>query len=900
MNSQNIKVKHLRPSPPKSGDNNLNMKSNVNFNLFHSSSNYNIMNFNDNYLPQLFYSSQNYFDNNIETLHKFSSEFKTIKNMWNDLGVNEKYKILFSNYLIKLNQKEKIELLESEKSYLKKFRDSLLKLSKEISIREKNIQNLKLIENELQKNINCENKKKIESILNEIKQLIIQIRLNSINIVNYINKIREVSSYNINREKFNLDNINKAYKYNKNILIKMDKEMDFLKNSIIHNYFYISDLNYDTFFSNFINEEDNNNENKEKIIIPFDEGLINSIKNAKYIILQDKFLNKIEEDNNNKNQKNKHLITYKKVILKNKWGMDNSRTPSAKCNFKINRDKFLNHENNVSHFLNKIKQEKGRRGYNGMFLKKKIDSFDHFEHKNNLFQSEYFSFKNEKGKEKEKKEKENEKEKEKEKKNIKNENDIEFYTNSINDLIQNIKKQNYYDNIPEKIKQVFDINDNYFQEENFLKGFQPKILISKNKENLINGLCKLSFENYNNIKKAIIEHLSIINLDLTIIEKLIKFIINNLSFNEILISLNYLKNEKKYEINNDIINLFKNKLNFKWLSIENSINENRKKTLYYIKNGTNNLEEKYILINSISIISLSNIQSESLLNNEKYINTFLIYSLLNEKNRNKDIILKKLNDKGNIFEYSNNKNSLNSLVDINLNLQNLNEINDILKKQKLNFVLNSLEYKNNKQCDLISLKLNLKVNKGISFKYNNYIYNRIEGEIMLLNNENNNNQFYVIQSNDNSNSILISQLTKELKSKIINNQKNIYEIFNSLYCNISKENNKKNKKIIYIPSFNIKSQLSSNNINSIENNISINNVNNEKLFFDSIDEIFDVQWNYDEDLINNFQILPNETNDDIIIKDSFIFGIINYSILASYKIPFIQLYFVTKEHWNKI
>ena len=438
-----------------------------------------------------------------------------------------------------------------------------------------------------------------------------------------------------------------------------------------------------------------------------------------------------------------------------------------------------------------------------------------------------------------------------------------------------------------------------FSRRKFLKGFQPKILISKNKENLINGLCKLSFENYNNIKKAIIEHLSIINLDLTIIEKLIKFIINNLSFNEILISLNYLKNEKKYEINNDIINLFKNKLNFKWLSIENSINENRKKTLYYIKNGTNNLEEKYISINSISIISLSNIQSESLLNNEKYINTFLIYSLLNEKNRNKDIILKKLNDKGNIFEYSNNKNSLNSLVDINLNLQNLNEINDILKKQKLNFVLNSLEYKNNKQCDLISLKLNLKVNKGISFKYNNYIYNRIEGEIMLLNNENNNNQFYLIQSNDNSNSILISQLTKELKSKIINNQKNIYEIFNSLYCNISKENNKKNK-IIYIPSFNIKSQLSTNNINSIENNISINNVNNEKLFFDSIDEIFDVQWNYDEDLNNNFKILPNETNDDIIIKDSFIFGIINYSILESYKIPFIQLYFVTKEHWNKI
>ena len=42
--------------------------------------------------------------------------------------------------------------------------------------------------------------------------------------------------------------------------------MDFLKNSIIHNYFYIYDLNYDTFFSNFINEEDNNNENKEKLL----------------------------------------------------------------------------------------------------------------------------------------------------------------------------------------------------------------------------------------------------------------------------------------------------------------------------------------------------------------------------------------------------------------------------------------------------------------------------------------------------------------------------------------------------------------------------------------------------------------------------------------------------------
>ena len=89
-------------------------------------------------------------------------------------------------------------------------------------------------------------------------------------------------------------------------------------------------------------------------------------------------------------------------------------------------------------------------------------------------------------------------------------------------------------------------------------------------------------------------------------------------------------------------------------------------------------------------------------------------------------------------------------------------------------------------------------------------------------------------------------------------------------------------------------------LDSIGNNMSILNQDNKLLYIGSIDEIFKIKWNFDLEFKNNYSFIPNENNGEIIIKDSFIFGICNLNILSNYQIPVIQLFIVTKENWKKI
>ena len=102
----------------------------------------------NNSLPKISLSTKTCRDNNNindndENKIKLEEELNIIKNMWKDLGVTGKYKLEFYNYLRNCNDDEKNELFKCEKKYLKNFRDSLLKFSKDVYIRENNILNLK-------------------------------------------------------------------------------------------------------------------------------------------------------------------------------------------------------------------------------------------------------------------------------------------------------------------------------------------------------------------------------------------------------------------------------------------------------------------------------------------------------------------------------------------------------------------------------------------------------------------------------------------------------------------------------------------------------------------------------------------------------------------------------------
>lgn len=123
-----------------------------------------------------------------------------------------------------------------------------------------------------------------ERTLNEVVNCIKNIRILSLNIVNLLSKIRELCSYNVLGGKFDLDKINKIYLFDKNYLIKMKYDLDFLKDSKIADVYAIECEESDPFlvYVNFKNQE-----NEKKYFIKVTDDMVGSIKQGQFVILQD-------------------------------------------------------------------------------------------------------------------------------------------------------------------------------------------------------------------------------------------------------------------------------------------------------------------------------------------------------------------------------------------------------------------------------------------------------------------------------------------------------------------------------------------------------------------------------------------------------------------------------------
>ena len=153
-----------------------------------------------------------------------------------------------------------------KKKNLKRFGESLLKLSKEITSRENNIHSLKryilaLINgiNYLEDEENEKLKEKRENIIINIISLIKSIRLNSVNTVTHFLKVREIVTYFILIGKIDIKLISKQYKYDENYLNKMINDMAFLKDyPQLSKFFDMNNSEIDTFLTNFAPKNSSN------------------------------------------------------------------------------------------------------------------------------------------------------------------------------------------------------------------------------------------------------------------------------------------------------------------------------------------------------------------------------------------------------------------------------------------------------------------------------------------------------------------------------------------------------------------------------------------------------------------------------------------------------------------
>ena len=226
----------------------------------------------------------------------FKEELLIIQNLWEELGVTKIYQEQFNHFLT--NENIRKIMLSQEKENLQKLRNSLMKLRKEILIRENNIDSLIKIIRVLE----TQNMK--DNLLKEVITIIKSLRLNAINIVFYMTKIRELAFYYYFQGKWDLTKIKKDYLYNNSYLLKMKDDLNFIVNSILKNYIEMSNSPIDPFLTN-CSQRNNKNNNQDKIIIPITDELSKLIGQCMFIMIQDQLLDNIYNNNLNTHYNNR-------------------------------------------------------------------------------------------------------------------------------------------------------------------------------------------------------------------------------------------------------------------------------------------------------------------------------------------------------------------------------------------------------------------------------------------------------------------------------------------------------------------------------------------------------------------------------------------------------------------
>ena len=666
-----------------------------------SNSNIKVNNIEDerNRTDKLYYTFDNNNNNNFQTniINYFmSSKFlftmnfneieEYLNSLWKKLGVRQDYINLFNYQKDNLvNEEEKIDFLILEIENIKKFEDILIKLSKEIDSREKSLNDIKNLTEEMKQieesenNINANNLNN-KKIMNNFFNSVLSYRVHSIKVVEYYLLYKEKILQGIFRNKFDEELITKRYGLSKNgvnYLIKMKNDMHFLTKLKLYSNKNIEDIfesfKGDPFLSSLYN------------IVPASKEYKQRIKYCEYFIMQESLYdksnikktfinnNKINDINDYKNYQKKKLEPisnmninkYKTEINEKESDCKTITKKETNINKIINNNPIINKEFNnkkISEFNYKDNLNINNDIMNLNINKTKLNincekvpldnniiriNEDNKKEEENILQNSLILSKKIKKKEESRPvtpESKKINKKEKNSNNIKSYN-TSYYCGSLSDFI--FIYNNYYERIPLEQKRIFNIKKNSL--EYFYHNYYPKIIIcSDSKLSLTKGICIYSILlNYDNKpNKIIIEHLSSYNEEEmeNIFKNIFSFLENNNILsnysnnisNEIYIDLYFYLEKEKFIINPIIRDFIKNELKFKWVKLENISKEIRFQKMKHIFSTNNN--------------------KNILLNNEMDDNNILNQSIIGKK------ALKELNDNSEDSIHDNNTMICNFLV----------------------------------------------------------------------------------------------------------------------------------------------------------------------------------------------------------------------------------------------
>ena len=251
-----------------------------------------------------------------------ADEYEKLRKIWKELGVTDIYINNFQTVINNHNNsnEEILQSIKNEEKQMTKFKEELIKLVSEIIKREKDIKNIKelnkkylniktLINISPQRNIKnikyMKQKEEINNIKNdnndtendkikdlleekmkieeEIKRCLIYIRLHGINVVAGVKKFSMRYEHLFNAGKIDINFLKSKFGFDRNYLMKLKNDLDFLKDTDIGDIYHFSQKGEDPFLISLsINKQEENKDNetgKNKYkILPISEDMIQQIK----------------------------------------------------------------------------------------------------------------------------------------------------------------------------------------------------------------------------------------------------------------------------------------------------------------------------------------------------------------------------------------------------------------------------------------------------------------------------------------------------------------------------------------------------------------------------------------------------------------------------------------------
>ena len=211
------------------------------------------------------------------------AKLRNIINLWNELEVMDSYRNYFFFIYNELDEEEKKDLYLNEVNELIQLKNDIKNLTYNIELR---IGLIKIL-SELNTELNLSKKEKVDTfVLGEMIKKLEDLTIQTVNIVKYMKQIKTVINQAPTLGKYNIDILARKFNFDKNYIIKMKLETNFLREGYAKDFFHFK--NDQSPF--FIRANDINNietEDKSNYVISLDQAIINEIKECNYYIYKE-------------------------------------------------------------------------------------------------------------------------------------------------------------------------------------------------------------------------------------------------------------------------------------------------------------------------------------------------------------------------------------------------------------------------------------------------------------------------------------------------------------------------------------------------------------------------------------------------------------------------------------